>query len=177
MSNITNNRLNLTITPAQQAAAQQHLTDLKAQFPFLIGLTAAEKKSNVGINVSNKQWVEDCIVEMEQDSSLLPGFITTQQVKNDLQLFEELEVVKVEAADFFARISDTQFLAGAEAYAVCLIYYRILEAAAKAGIPGANERYNRLKERFQDQGTPAGDNLEPNPADPGAGTGTPTPTS
>jgi len=180
MSNITNNRLNLVVTPAQQGTAQQHFTDLRTAFPFLIGLTAAEKKSNVGINVSNKQWVEDCIVEMEQDSSLLPGFITTQQVTNDLQLFEQLEFVKVEAADFLARISDTQFLAGSEAYAVCLIYYRILEAAAKAGLPGADDRYNRLKERFKDQGPQGGGNQVPDPTTPAStpdagNSGSPTP--
>jgi hypothetical protein len=170
MSNIQNNRLNLTLTPVQQTDAQQHFADLRALFPFFIGLTSSEKKSMNGINVSNKQWVEDCINEMEQDPSLLPGFITPLQVKTDLQLFEDLEVVKVEAMDFYDRVSYTQFLAGAEAYSVCLIYYRILEAAAKAGMPGADERYNRLKERFMQQPEPStpqpptGGGTEPAPA-------------
>lgn len=175
MSNIQNNRLNITVTPAEQAAAQQHFADLRAQFPFFIGLTAAEKKAMNGINVSNKQWVQDCITEMEQDPSLLPGFLTPAQVKTDLQLFEQLEVIKVEALDFYDRVSDTQFLAGAEAYAVCLIYYRILEAAAKAGMPGADERYNRLKERFAGQGGP-GEAPAPGPGDGPAPAPTPTPT-
>lgn len=163
MANITNNRLNINITAPDQAASQQHFNDLRSLFPFLVGLASSEKQEMNGINVANKQWVEDCIVEMEQDPSLLPGFITPQQVKTDLQLFEQLEVIKVDAADFHSRISDTQYLAGAEAYAVCLIYYKILEAAAKAGLPGANERYNRLKERFtqsnleaENKGTKAG---------------------
>lgn len=157
MANIQNNRIDLNITPADRTAAQQHFADLRTLFPFLIGLTATEKKTMPGINVGNKQWVEDCIVEMEQDPDLLPGFLKPSQVKTDLQLFEELEVIKVEALDFYDRISDTQFLAGAEAYAVCLIYYRILEAAAKAGMPGADERYNRLRERFANQGPQGGD--------------------
>jgi hypothetical protein len=47
MSNIQNNRLNLTLTPVQQTDAQQHFADLRALFPFFIGLTSSEKKSEV----------------------------------------------------------------------------------------------------------------------------------
>ncbi|MCF8256319.1 MAG: hypothetical protein K9J06_02130 [Flavobacteriales bacterium] len=64
----------------------------------------------------------------------------------------------------------TQFLAGAEAYSVCLIYYKILEAAAKAGMPGADERYNRLKERFvqlsESEDTPPPTDEKPDPTIP-----------
>lgn len=158
--NITNNRLDLVLTDPQIAAAVQHFTDLKAGLPPLIGLTADEKKAMPGIDVSNKQWALDCLNEMEQDPSLLPGFLTPNNVKRDLVLFDQLEVIKVNALDFADRISDTQYLAGAEAYAVCLIYYRILEAAAKAGIPGADERYNRLKSRFMGQGPQGGEQPE-----------------
>ena len=73
MSNITNNRINLTIPPADQVAAKQHFIDLKLLLPFLLGLEAEEKKGMQGINVSNKQWVEDCLNEMWQEPSILPG--------------------------------------------------------------------------------------------------------
>lgn len=148
MSNITNNRINQTIPPADQATAKQHFIDLNLLLPFLVGLEGEEKKGMQGINVSNKQWVEDCLNEMEQDPSILPGFINPLNVKNDYTLFLELDKIIVHAKDFLDKLSDTQYLAGAEAYAVCLIYYRLAEAAAKAGLPGADERYNRLKERF-----------------------------
>jgi hypothetical protein len=64
------------------------------------------------------------------------------------------EEVAIKLEDYLDKVRDTQYLAGAEAYAVCLIYYKILEAAAKAGIAGAAERYNRLKVRFEGQGGP-----------------------
>lgn len=165
--NITVNRLDLVLTDPQIAAAIQHFVDLKAGLPPLIGLTADEKKAMPGIDVSNKQWALDCLNEMEQDPSLLPGFLTPNNVKRDLVLFDQLEVIKVNALDFADRISDTQYMAGAEAYAVCLIYYRILEAAAKAGIAGADERYNRLRARFLGQG-PQGGGEQPEGGNPPA---------
>jgi hypothetical protein len=174
MSNIMNNRVNTVIPPAEMVTAQQHFTDLRSQLPFLIGLAMEEKTGMIGIQVDNKHWVEQCIVEMEQDPSWLPPFLSVTNVKNDLNVFHQLEVLKVDAQDFVDRLSDTQFLAGAEAYSVCLIYYKVLEAAARAGVPGADERYNRLKGRFAGQG-PQGGSTPTGGTTGGAGTGgTPT---
>jgi hypothetical protein len=159
MSNITNNRINVTILPAVQNSAIQHIRDAADLLPFLVGLVADEKKSMQGINLSNKQFVEDCLNEMDLEPGILPTFIDPNSVRNDYQLWLQLDQIKLATHDLLDKLSDTQYLAGAEAYKVCLIYYRLVEAAAKAGLPGADERYNRLKERFKDQGpqsAPAG---------------------
>jgi hypothetical protein len=68
--------------------------------------------------------------------------------------------VAIKLEDYLDKERDTQYLAGVEAYAICLIYYRMIEAAAKAGLPGADERYNRLKSRFMGQGPQGGEQPE-----------------
>lgn len=169
MSNITNNRINTVAAETDLVAAIQHVKDAGNLFPFLIGLEAGEKKSLQGINVSNKVWVEECLNEMELEPGILPAFIDPSNVKADYLLFNQLERVKVATQDLLDKLSDTQYLAGAEAYAVCLIYYRLVEAAAKAGLPGADERYNRLKARFEEQGprpNPNSGSTEPRPDTP-----------
>ena len=47
-------------------------------------------------------------------------------------------------------------LCGSEAYASSLTAYRLFEAAASAGLPGADSVYNALKQRFAGQGTTGG---------------------
>ena len=54
--------------------------------------------------------------------------------------------------DAAERISDTQVLAGSEAYVSALAAYRNFEAAAYAGIPGADTVYDLLRTRFANQG-------------------------
>lgn len=154
MSNITNNRINTVIPDPDLIAAKQHIQDVGTLLPFLIGLEYEEKKGMVGINLTNKQFVEDCLNEMNLEPGLMPSFIDPSHVKADYQLYLQTDQLILATQDLLDKLRDTQFLAGAEAYSVCLIYYRIAEAAAKAGLPGADERYNRLKERFKDQGTP-----------------------
>ena len=152
--NITNNRIDLTIPPADQVTIKQHIADASAVTPWLIGLEDDEKKGMVGINVQNKQFVEDCLIEMSSATGIMPAFIDPVKVKNDLVLFTQLEEVAIQLEDYLDKVRDSQYLAGAEAYAVCLIFYRLCEAAAKAGLPGADERYRRLKVRFEGQGGP-----------------------
>ena len=107
-----------------------------------------------GINVSNKNFVESCIAEMEGDASILPPFISLAEIKNDLSVYSGLEPVVRRAEDLAAKLGSTQYVAGAEAYFKCLLYYNLLAMAARNGMPGAQEKYNRLKERFESQGRP-----------------------
>ncbi len=160
MANIQNNRIDTIVSDADMTAAKQHFTDLVTLLPFLKGLEKEEKKGMQGIHVANKQFVQDCINEMDQDPSMLPSFIDVNNVKNDFNLYNQLDQLQVFAQDFVDKLGDTQYLAGAEAYNVCLIYYRIAEAAAKAGLPGADERYNRLKSRFENQGGASGSDTD-----------------
>jgi hypothetical protein len=50
------------------------------------------------------------------------------------------------------KISDTQMLAGSEAYITSLAAYRMFEGAAKAGMAGADSVYDELKQHFAGQG-------------------------
>lgn len=150
--NITHNRIDLVMPPADLTTVKQHITDAAAVTPWLIGLEDDEKKGMPGINVQNKQFVEDCLNEMAAEPGILPSFIDPTKVKTDFVLFTQLEEVAIRLEDYLDKVRDTQYLAGAEAYAICLIYYRLVEAAAKAGLPGADERYRRLKVRFEAQG-------------------------
>lgn len=168
MSNITNNRLNLVIPPADVDTVIQSLETVSTTLPFLIGLEADEKRAMQSINGSNKIFVEDCLNEMGLSSDILPNFIDPQGVQTDYDLFVQLDSLRIMLEDLLDKVKDTQYLAGAEAYKVCLIYYRLVEAAAKAGLPGADERYNRLKERFSAQGPGTGAQSDD--------TGTPQPT-
>jgi hypothetical protein len=61
------------------------------------------------------------------------------------------------------KLDDTQMLAGSEAYITALAAYRNFDAAAKAGIQGADTIYNHLKERFKGQGGAGNTNTPPNP--------------
>lgn len=162
MSNMTNNRLSITLTAAQINAVRTAIATIRTNLPMLIGLTTDERKTIPKIDVNNKVFVEDTVNAMENNPSLLPAYFNTAELKKDLELFQQLEPLLQEINKLQELIDDTKLLAGSEAYVTALAAYRNFAAAATAGIPGADSVYDTLKARFANQGSSGNNQMTTN---------------
>ena len=160
MSNLTQNRLNTTLTPAAVTAINASITAVGTQLPAG-SLTDEERNSFRGIDVSNKIFVEDTINEMGiSGAAIIPPFLNSGIIQNDLTLFEQLDSIESNITNVLRKVSDLKRICGSEGYDNALAVYKIYEAASLAGIPGAKESYTKLNERFAASNTGAG---RPNP--------------
>ncbi|PTT73188.1 MULTISPECIES: hypothetical protein [unclassified Chryseobacterium] len=91
MANITNNRLNAGLTPAQINAVKTSIQNMYTQLPMLLGLTTYERIAHPKINVANKAFTEDAINAIANNSDMLPGYLDAAPMKTDLQLFTQLD--------------------------------------------------------------------------------------
>lgn len=152
MSNLTQNRLNVTLTPAAVTAINSGITAIEAQLPAG-SLTDEERNSYRAIDVNNKVFVEDVITEMGiSGAGIIPPFLNSTIIQNDLTLFGQLDAIESKIINVLRHVSDLKRICGSEGYDNGLAVYRIYEAAAMAGIPGAKESYDKLKQRFDGQG-------------------------
>ncbi|UPT69586.1 MAG: hypothetical protein M0D53_10430 [Flavobacterium sp. JAD_PAG50586_2] len=87
MSNLTNNRLNITATAAQIASVKSAIQNININFPFLVGLTKEEKMGLLAIDVNNKAFTEDAINAGLNNASLLPSYISVPNMQADMTLF------------------------------------------------------------------------------------------
>ncbi len=152
MTAISNNRISVTLE-------EQALADIKAAFqtinnhlPFLIGLNKDEKSSMVKINVSNKQFVEDAITVINSHPDIFPAYVDGAEIKKDFILHTQLDELLHLSSQLTNKLSDTQMLAGSEAYSGSLMIYKMAGAASKGGLPGADAAYKMLSVRFSKQG-------------------------
>jgi hypothetical protein len=152
MSNINDNRLNVTMTPAQITAVKAALQTIQTNMPFLTGLTVEERIALPKINVSNKAFTEDAINSALNNANMIPSYFSTTNLQTDYNLYVQLDELILLVDQVAERISDTQMLAGSEAYVSALASYRLFGAAADAGVQGADAIYDRLKNRFANQG-------------------------
>lgn len=152
MANINNNRISATATAAQIAAVKTALQTIATNLPFLIGLTNEERITLPKINVANKAFTEDAINAMVNNPTLLPSYFNVAEMQKDMLLFSQLDELNLLVNQLAEKINDTQLLAGSEAYVSALAAYRNFEAAASAGISGADTIYDALKARFANQG-------------------------
>ena len=163
MSNLTNNRLNVTATPAQITAIKSALQTILTNLPFLIGLTTEERTVLPAIDVNNKVFTEDAITAGINNASMLPSFISVPSMQTDMTLFGQLDEIIVLVKQVLERLEDTQLLAGSEAYSSALMLYKLFGSAADAGVPGADAIVTQLRARFTSQGnTPAKPPQNPN---------------
>ncbi len=152
MSNLSNNRLNVSATTAQITAVKAALQTISTNLPFLVGLTTEERIALPAINVNNKAFTEDAINAAVNNTSLIPSYVNVPNMQNDLTLFTQLDELILLTKQLLERLEDTQLLAGSEAYTNGLAVYKLIGSAADAGVPGADAIYNQLKQRFAGQG-------------------------
>lgn len=148
MSNITNNRINNTLTVAQITAVKAAIQTIYTQIPFLLGLTVDERISLPKINVSNKAFTEDAINAVSNNASMLPTYLKVADMQTDIQLFTQLDEITGLVRQLLEKLEDTQMLAGSEAYVSALTGYKLFAAAAEVGISGSDAVYDSLKARF-----------------------------
>lgn len=152
MSNLTNNRINITATAAQLTAVKTALQTITDNLPFLIGLTAQERTALPAINVNNKAFAEDAINAAVNNSTLIPSYLSVTNMQNDLTLFTQLDELVGLTNQLCERLEDTKLLAGSESYVAALALYKLFGSAADAGVPGADAIVTQLKTRFAGQG-------------------------
>jgi hypothetical protein len=148
MSNSQENRIDITMTPAQVTAVKTALQTMETNMPFLLGLTTEQRVAIPKINVVNKAFVEDAMNEFSNNAAMLPSYLDVTKIKTDYTLYTQLDEIIFLVRRVLEKLEDTQMLAGSEAYISSLVVYRLFEAAAGAGVPGADSIYAQLKERF-----------------------------
>jgi hypothetical protein len=164
MSNINDSCLNVRMTPAQITAVKAALQTIQTNMPFLTGLSVEERIALPKLNVSNKAFTEDAIYSAVNNTNMFPSYFSTANLQTDYNLYVQLDELILLVDHVAERISDTQMLAGSQAYVSALASYRLFGAAADAGVPGADAIYDRLKSRFANQGnTISNTNTSPTP--------------
>lgn len=148
MSNTTINRVNATLNPDTVQTIKNAIASIHQVLPFLVGLTPAERMALPKISVSNKVFTEDAIQVAVNNAELFPAFIKPEEMKKDLDLYHTLDELVILVRQTAERLTDTQILAGSEAYTSALIIYKILGAASASGVAGTKTLYEQLRQRF-----------------------------
>ncbi len=161
MSNTTINRVNATLTPEAVQTVKNAIAGIQQALPFLVGLTPNERVTLPKVSVSNKVFTEDAIRAAVNNPDLLPPFVKPLDMQADLDLYHALAELVLLVQQTAEKLSDTQLLAGSEAYTSALTIYKIFGAAATSGIAGSKTLHDQLKQRFSGMGPVAAEPVAP----------------
>lgn len=150
---ILNNRVDTVLTPDQQITLRKAFGEISNILsPFMQALTPEERQRIPKMNVANKSFVADAVIVLKGNPDFIPAYLEAEKVENDYRLYEQLDEFLAMAESISEKLSDTQMVAGSEAYLSALATYRLTAAASLAGINGADSANERLAARFDGQG-------------------------
>jgi hypothetical protein len=149
------------MTPAQVTDVKNAITAINTAINFSVSLTTDERASLPKISVANKSFTEDAINAIANNASLFPAYLDVKLMQNDLELYRQLDELSTMLRQTLERIEDTRILAGSEAYVSALSIYKLVGAAASAGVQGTDTIYEQLRERFT-----VSTNTNPTPPNP-----------
>ncbi|WP_289053851.1 hypothetical protein [Carboxylicivirga marina] len=158
----SSNQISVTMPQEDVVEVIDLLKQIKEKMPFLTGVKPEQRKRLPKMDKRNYSFVQDVETAIKNDASILPSYVSPEEMSKDLKLYEQLEELLAPLAYLYDHVRDTQMLAGSEAYSNALMVYNMIKAANKAGLPGANSLYNQLKGRFDRSNTTATDEVSNN---------------
>lgn len=152
MSNLTENRLNTTISATDLTAINTAIATMLAKLPA-ISLTDDQRAGMKSIDVANKVFAEDAIYQITSNGAgVIPAYVSVTNMQNDLTLYEQVDQIKASLTAVTQRLDDIRQVTGDELYTAALTSYKLFESASAAGVPNAKGGYEALKARFAGQG-------------------------
>lgn len=142
---------NVSLTDGEVADLKNHLSLMRHQLPFAVGLSLDERTNIPTISRTNKLFVEDIVDAVDAFPELLPGFIPETDWDAVWELYQQMEDLEVEANQLVDMFRHTKILAGAKIYKDAREVYQLLKVAYKRGMPGVGPFYERATRRFEGQ--------------------------
>ena len=164
MSNLSENRINVVLSAADITAINTSIAAILSKVPANTTLTDEQRTGYRAIDVDNKVFSEDCLVEAQNNGTgIIPSFVSLTNLQNDLAIFEQLDTIYSSLKNVVQRIEDARRIAGHEAYGQANVIYKAFANAHESGVPNATAPYTKLKARYDAQRLPSGRNTNDTP--------------
>lgn len=145
---MNNNRISTKVNKETVLEIKEHLEAIEKKLPFLISLTQDERGYIPQLQRDNEMFVEETIRAAEKHDQVIPYYIDTNEMKKDLELFQQLARIQLMISKLQAKIEDTKQLSGAEALASALVTQNIFQIAGRMGVHGMTALSVRLADLY-----------------------------
>jgi hypothetical protein len=144
----SDNRISASLAAADKAAVLAAIQTIRTKLPFLVNLTAEERKVLPKMGDKTLAFDQKCAGYMTAHPELVPGFVSTAELAKDRTLAADLNDIARELGQVAEGVDDTTMLALSEAYMADLSFYQNVRQAAQRGVVGVDSIYDDLNQRF-----------------------------
>ncbi len=121
---------------------------IQDELSFLINMTPEERRSRSVMNSARKPFVEKAIAYGEKDPRIVPNYVSIEEMKKNMKLYEQLMELGNEFKRTGEGLSDTAAALGENLWTGGLSIYDSSKTASRNGVPGIDTILNDLKSFF-----------------------------
>jgi hypothetical protein len=118
------NRIDAALSAADKQAVLDAVALIKTKLPFLIDLTVEERKALPKMGDKSRAFVAQALTLAEQDDSYLPRSFDVAEMRQDVELTEQMSPIVTAVMQLSEMLDDTYTLAGSDAYSAALVVYQ-----------------------------------------------------
>lgn len=125
------NKIDAALSKADRDQILNLIQQIRALLPFLVDLSPEERKSLPRMGDKRRSFVTEALTLAEQDDSFLPRSFDVPEMRQDVELTENLYPIAVALTQLAEFVDDTYTIAGSEAYAAGLAVYNSAQRNGK----------------------------------------------
>ena len=146
----TKSMLNVSaeLTAAQVGEIKGLIASLHTKLPFLVNLTADERRALFKKGHRSQAFVENSLLAAQNNPNILPPSFDVNQFARGVALANQLGDIKTCLEQLVSQLDDTSIAVGSDALRQASQVYEYVKAAAKV-TPGLKPVAEQLSERFQ----------------------------
>jgi hypothetical protein len=138
--------ISTTLPPSDRAAVLAAVATIKEKLPFLIDLSAEERKALPKMGDKSRAFVSKALEVATQNPDFLPRSFDLEELRKDVQLFEAMYPIVVSLTQLQELVDDTCLVVGSEAYAAALQVYNYAKASGQGS--GLDAAVGDMGQRF-----------------------------
>ncbi|MEH2085393.1 hypothetical protein [Nostoc sp.] len=123
--------ISATLAQTDRDAVLQAITIIKEKLPFLVDLSADDRKTLPKMGDKSRAFVSKALEVAAQNPEFLPRSFDLDEMRKDVQLFEALYPVLLSLTQLQELVDDTSLAVGSEAYAAALQVYNYAKASGQ----------------------------------------------
>jgi hypothetical protein len=150
---MANQNIDAAVSGSSIQTIKDALDVVKNNLPFLITLSAEERKSILKAGPDSLSFVTNARTASADYPQALPGSFDTAAFQRDCDLFAALTELQTLTESVVSQIDDTRLAVGGESMRQAMQAYEYFKTASKT-TPGLKPVVDQLAERFKRSGTP-----------------------
>jgi hypothetical protein len=140
--------ISATLSTADRQAIAQSIATIRERLPFLVDLVSNERSSLPKMGDKSRAFVAKALEVASQNTEFLPRSFDVEEMRKDLELYEDLASLVMTLAQLQDLVDDTCLVVGSEAYLAALTVYNYAKNSGQSA-NGLEPLVKEMKQRFR----------------------------